>query len=101
MTLNDGVEKPNSEPGVQDLESNFCRHRLSCRGTVSFLIRFTVMIHAPFKRFMPRCEARFDGFHAMIPSVSEPHSHDAPAFQYCASSSTASIARPLWFFRAA
>ena len=36
--VNEGVEKPNSEPGGRDLESYFCRCCLSCHGTVSFLI---------------------------------------------------------------
>jgi len=30
---NEGVEKPNSEPGAQDLGSYFCSHILSFRGT--------------------------------------------------------------------
>lgn len=29
---NEAVEKANFEPGGQDLESYFCRCRLSCRG---------------------------------------------------------------------
>ena len=39
MWPNEGVEKPNSELHVQDLESYFCRRRLSCHGTVSFFDR--------------------------------------------------------------
>ena len=88
MHANEGGEKPSSEPCIREV----IFAGIVCHGTVSFLIRFTVMIHAPSKRFMHCCEAHFDGLHVMIPSVSEPHTHDAPAFQCCSPSNTASTA---------
>ena len=41
MTPNEGVEKPNSEPGAQDLESYFVAIICHIVAPVSFLIRFT------------------------------------------------------------
>ena len=70
-SLNDGVEKPNSEPRVQDLESYFCRRRLSCRGAISF---FDSIHGDPLAAFNVWCDGvrgRLDVFNAAIPSVSD------------------------------
>ena len=99
MTSNEGVEKPNSEPGDRDLGSYFCRCCLSWSGTVFFLIRHGDLI-AAFERSMRRVN-RLDAFHTATLRITEPHSHDAPAFQCCALSNTASTAHPLWFYCAA
>ena len=101
LTRNDGVEKPNSEPGIRDLGSYFCSHRLSCLGTGFVFDLIHGGLIAACERFVRRGAGRLDVFHAVIPSVSELHSHDARVSQCCASGNTASIARPLCFFRAA
>ena len=56
---NEGLEKPNSELPVQDLESYFCRRRLSYRGTISFFDSIYRDDPCALQRYVPRGEARF------------------------------------------